>query len=70
MKHLLAFLAGIGSSINAFGTLPQYEIPKRGDCSRDFYLIGRDMKQITARIERQAGKAITEKYGKVYHRAS
>ncbi|MBB5411931.1 hypothetical protein HDG34_005897 [Paraburkholderia sp. HC6.4b] len=63
MKHLLNILAGVGSAMNAFGTLPQYDVPKRGDRARDLALIRKDFGVVTGRIETHASKALAGKYG-------
>ncbi|MEI7296636.1 hypothetical protein WCQ02_31220 [Paraburkholderia tropica] len=69
MKYLLEVLAGVGSAMNAFGTLPQYDVPKRGDRCRDFAIIGNDMRRATARVEKQARKAIAGKHGAIHDSA-
>ncbi|WP_143282739.1 MULTISPECIES: hypothetical protein [pseudomallei group] len=63
MKHLLEALAGMGLSLNAFGSFPQYEIPRRGDQARDFEAVGADMRRVAARVERQSYYCLTGKNG-------
>jgi hypothetical protein len=69
MKELLNVLAGMGSALNAFGSVPQYDVPSRGDQARDFALIGRDFQRVTARVEKHANKALTERNGTTNNRA-
>jgi hypothetical protein len=69
MKHLLNVLAGVGSALNAFGTAPQYDVPRRGDQARDFALIGRDMSRVASRVEKKASQALTEN-GSAHDRTS
>jgi hypothetical protein len=68
MKELLNILAGVGSALNAFGTVPQYDVPRRGDQARDFVLIGGDIRRVTSRIEKKANKALTERNGTTNNR--
>lgn len=67
MKQLLEILAGVGSAMNALGTLPQYDLPKRGDRARDLELVGNDFRNVTGRIERQAGKALAGTHGPAHN---
>jgi hypothetical protein len=69
MKELLNVLAGMGSALNAFGTVPQYDVPRRGDQAHDFALIGGDIRRVTARVEKNANKALTERNGTTNNRA-
>lgn len=68
MKELLNVLAGVGSALSAFGTMPQYDVPRRGDQARDFSLIGGDFRRATDRLEKTAHKALTERDGKANNR--
>lgn len=69
MKHLLNVLAGVGSAMNAFGTLPQYDVPKRGDSARDLALVGGDMRKAASRLEKQAGRTISSSHGPTDNRS-
>lgn len=68
MKELLDVLAGVGSALNAFGSVPQYDVPRRGDQARDFALIGGDIRRATDRVEKTAHKALTERNGTTNNR--
>jgi hypothetical protein len=69
MKHLLEALAGMGSSLNAFGTFPQYDVPRRGEQSNDFAAVGGDIRRVTRRIEKQSAYCLTGNNGAPNYRA-
>jgi hypothetical protein len=68
MKHLFNVLAGVGSAMNAFGTLPQYDVPKRGDSARDLALVGGDMRKVASRLEKQARRTTLSSHGSTHNR--
>lgn len=64
MKHLLNLLNGMGSALNAFGTSPQYDVPRQGDQMRDFATVGGDIRRVTARVEQKSQKALMGRNGR------
>ncbi|WP_144023040.1 MULTISPECIES: hypothetical protein [Burkholderia] len=68
MKHLLEALAGVGLSLNAFGTFPQYDVPRRGDQSNDLAAVGGDIRRVTARVEKQSVYCLTGNNGATNYR--
>lgn len=69
MKHLLNMLAGMGSALNAFGTAPGYQLPRIGDQSRDFAMIGADLRCVTAGVEKKSRQALTGEHGRAHNGA-
>jgi len=69
MRNLFNILAGMGSALNAFGTLPQYDVPQRGDSARDLKVISCDFRRITNRVESNARAVLAgNNNGPTHHR--
>lgn len=69
MNHLKNVLAGLSSTLRAFGTAPEYRVPHRGDRRRDAKNLQTDMRTTGIRLTVNANKALENKvYGKVHYR--
>ena len=76
MQHLLNLLAGLGESLGALGSAPQYSYPQRGDRRADAAAIRGDFRQVGDDLDKTARRALNDhhkndsgrSHGKVHHR--
>ncbi|MFM2056064.1 MAG: hypothetical protein RLY71_449 [Pseudomonadota bacterium] len=64
MQHLLNLLAGLGESLGALGSAPQYRYPRLGDRRADLDHLRSDMGRVGQDLRNTAKRALSNDSGR------